>query len=123
MEIVYRHEPTEEYKVDLPVEGMTIHRFHEEREAFDEASTIIWRVEHDEAIPQDEKELVSCVSHFDWSCDPESYRCNHEHERHVQDRCGTCGDCCCDTRIEQERENLVYELLSHGLRYELRASD
>ena len=110
MEIVYRYDPTEEHKVDLPVEGMTIHRFLEVREAFDDASTIIWRVEHDEAIPQDREKLVSCVSHFDWTCSPESYRCNHEH-----DCCGCAFTMSFD--VEYVGKNLAYIRKQIGLNY------
>tara|TARA_B100000780_G_C20660932_1_gene263183 strand:+ start:154 stop:486 length:333 start_codon:yes stop_codon:yes gene_type:complete len=110
MEIVNRYDPTEEYQVDLPVEGMTIHRFHEERETFDEPSTIIWRVEHDDGIPQGEEKLVSCVSHFDWTCDPESYRCNHEH-----DCCGCAFTMSFD--VEYVGKKLAYIRKRIGLNY------
>mgnify|MGYP003633282004 FL=1 len=95
---------------DLPLEGISIQRFHEEREAFDEASTIIWRVEHDKAIPQDEQELVKLVGFLDWTCSPESYRCNHEH-----DCCGCAFTMSFD--VEYVGKNLAYIRKQIGLNY------
>jgi hypothetical protein len=80
MELCYRYDPTEEYKTELPVEGMTINRYKEKPAEFDEAATTIWRVEHDKAIPQDEDKLVACVRYFDLVCSKKTYRCNHEHD-------------------------------------------
>jgi|TARA_R110000744_G_scaffold186789_1_gene306183 hypothetical protein len=80
MELCSNYEPDNEFGTDLPLEGISIERYEGVAENWDEPSITIWRVEHDKTLPSDWEELTKLVRLLDWSCDPESERCNHDHD-------------------------------------------